>query len=62
VVAQQILGIIQAVRTNVETFFFEGTELKLNPRSYVCITMNPGYVGRFNLPDNLKVLNNTILT
>uniref|UniRef100_A0A8C5PZV6 AAA+ ATPase domain-containing protein n=1 Tax=Leptobrachium leishanense TaxID=445787 RepID=A0A8C5PZV6_9ANUR len=54
VIASQIHAIKAAKDSQAIRFVFEGREIRLNASCGVFITMNPGYEGRVELPDNLK--------
>ncbi|XP_045516056.1 dynein axonemal heavy chain 2 [Pieris brassicae] len=54
VVAQQILAVLLALSLFLKRFVFEGSDIKLDGNCGIFITMNPGYAGRTELPDNLK--------
>ncbi|KAK2862756.1 hypothetical protein Q5P01_002289 [Channa striata] len=54
VVAQQILSILSALSAGQSKFNFDGQDIRLVWSCGIFITMNPGYAGRTELPDNLK--------
>ncbi|EZA54880.1 Dynein beta chain, ciliary [Ooceraea biroi] len=56
VVAVQVKSIQDAIRDKKEKFNFMGETIALEPTVGIFITMNPGYAGRTELPENLKAL------
>lgn len=56
VVAVQVKSVLDGIKSGKKTFMFFGQELNLVPTVGMFITMNPGYAGRTELPENLKTL------
>lgn len=56
VVSTQVASILNAIRERAKDFDFLGDIIRLVPSVGVFITMNPGYAGRTELPENIKAL------
>lgn len=54
--ARQVKCVLDAIRARKKTFNFFGETIALVPSVGLFITMNPGYAGRTELPENLKAL------
>jgi len=56
VCSMQFGAVCMAIRKKLEVFDMQGDTIVLNPHCGAFITMNPGYLGRSELPEGLKAL------
>ncbi len=52
----QFKAVTDAIKAHKESFYLEEDFISLDPTCGVFITMNPGYLGRSELPEGLKTL------
>lgn len=52
----QFKAVCDAIKAKLKRFMLQGDEMNLDPEVGCYITMNPGYLGRSELPEGLKAL------